>query len=86
MKPTCAQLILISEALGMDSGRIREKIRQNATEIVRLHSRVHETVRHRQESPKKRLEWEKACAEFHRCIPNSLSPEATSVRLAHHGR
>jgi hypothetical protein len=48
----------------MDSERTRERIRENATEIVRLHSRVQETVRHRQESPTKRLEWEKACAEF----------------------
>jgi len=49
----------------MDSDRIREKIRENAAEIVRLHSRIHETVRRRGENPKKRLEWEKACAEFH---------------------
>lgn len=49
----------------MDSERIRERIRENATEIVRLHSRAQETERHRQESPTKRLEWEKARAEFH---------------------
>jgi hypothetical protein len=50
----------------MDSDRIKEKIRENAAEIGRLHSRIHETVRHRHEGPKERLAWERVCAEFHK--------------------
>lgn len=49
----------------MDSDGIKERIRESAAEIVRLHSRIRTTVRHRGENSKKRLEWEKACAEFH---------------------
>ncbi len=48
----------------MDSDRIKERIRENAAEIVRLHSRIHETVKHRTKSPEKRCEWEQACSEF----------------------
>lgn len=58
----------------MDSDRIKERISENAAEIVRLHSRIHETVRDRQESPKKRLEWDRACAEFHRRYSNLAFP------------
>jgi len=58
----------------MDSERIKERIRENAAEIVRLHSRIHETVRHRHENPKKRLEWEQACAEFHKRYSNLAFP------------
>lgn len=58
----------------MDSERIKEQIRTSAEEIVRLHSRIHETVRHRQESAKKRLEWEQACAEFHTRYSNLAFP------------
>ena len=32
---------------------------------MRLHSRIHETVKYRTKSPEKRREWEQACAEFH---------------------
>jgi hypothetical protein len=42
----------------MDSYRINERIRENAAEIVRLHSRIHETVKHRTKNPEKRREWE----------------------------
>ena len=49
----------------MDSYRIKERIRENAAEIVRLHSRIHETVKHRTKNPEKRREWEQACEEFH---------------------
>ena len=49
----------------MDSDRLKRSIREGAAEIVRLHSRVHETVKDRGKSPEKRSEWEKACAEFH---------------------
>jgi hypothetical protein len=49
----------------MDSEHLRQQIRDNAQEIVRLHSRIHETYLQRSESRDKRGEWEKACAEFH---------------------
>lgn len=49
----------------MDSDHLREQIRENAQEIVRLHSRIHETVKNRGESPEERREWELACKEFH---------------------
>lgn len=58
----------------MDSEGIKEHIRKNAAEIVRLHARIHETVRHRQESAKKRLEWEQACADFHTHYSNLAFP------------
>ena len=44
---------------------MKERIHENAAEIVRLHSRIHETVKYRTKSPGKRREWEQACAEFH---------------------
>jgi hypothetical protein len=49
----------------MDSELIKERIRENAAEITRLHSRIDETYSHRSESAEKRHEWEQACAEFH---------------------
>lgn len=49
----------------MDSDRLKQSIREGAAEIVRLHSRIHETLTDRAKSPEKRHEWEKACAEFH---------------------
>jgi hypothetical protein len=49
----------------VDSNRLKERIRENAAEIVRLHSRIHETLADRAKSPEKRLKWEQACAEFH---------------------
>jgi hypothetical protein len=49
----------------MDSDRIRQTIRDNAAEIVRLHTRIHETYALRRLSPEKWSEWEYACAEFH---------------------
>jgi hypothetical protein len=49
----------------MDSARLKETILKNAAEVVRLHSRIHETLKQRNESPKKQREWEAACAEFH---------------------
>jgi hypothetical protein len=49
----------------MDPDRIKELIRKNAAEIALLHSRIHETVKHRTKNPEKRREWEQACAEFH---------------------
>jgi hypothetical protein len=65
----------------MDSERIKETIRKNAAEIVRLHSRIHETVRNRNESAKKRLEWEQACAELHRRYSNLAFPGGYACAL-----
>src|SRR5215469_12391104 len=50
----------------MDSDRLRRAILENAKEIVRLHTLVHETFRHRNQSPRKRAEWQQAAAEFRR--------------------
>jgi hypothetical protein len=49
----------------VDSSRIKEQIRQSAEEIVRLHSRIHETLPNRGKNPAKTREWEQACADFH---------------------
>lgn len=49
----------------MNSERTKERIRENAAEIGRLRSRIHETYAHRAKSPEKRREWQQACAEFH---------------------
>jgi len=68
------QLVFTSGPLKMDSKRIKETIRKNAAEIVRLHSRIHEAVRNRNESAKKRLEWEQTCAELHRRYSNLAFP------------
>lgn len=38
---------------------------ENATEIERLHRRIHETVKRRSESAAAREEWSRACSEFH---------------------
>jgi hypothetical protein len=45
---------------------MKERIRDDAAEIVRLHSRIHETYTERSKSPKNKREWEQACAEFHK--------------------
>src|SRR5215472_13266580 len=45
----------------MDSERIKERIRENAAEIVRLHSRIHETCTQRSKSSEKMREWKQAC-------------------------
>jgi hypothetical protein len=44
---------------------MKQRIRENAAEIVRLHSRIGETYARRSQSPERMQEWEKACAEFH---------------------
>jgi hypothetical protein len=49
----------------MDSDRLKEVILKNASEIVRLHSRVHETLPFRSQNSEKLEAWEHACAEFH---------------------
>ncbi len=40
-------------------------MQQNAAEIVRLHRRIHETVKERSTSDAGRLAWKQACADFH---------------------
>lgn len=37
----------------------------NATELRRLHARIHETFRTRDRSPEAKEAWKQACAEFH---------------------
>ena len=49
----------------MDAASIKRTILENGAEITRLHTRVHETFRHRGESKRHRDEWSLACAEFH---------------------
>jgi hypothetical protein len=49
----------------MDSARIKERILENAAEIVRLHSRIREALPGRGKSPEKTREWERACMDFH---------------------
>lgn len=42
-----------------------QTIDANATELRRLHARIHETLRTRHRSPEDRETWERACADFH---------------------
>lgn len=49
----------------MDSESLKRLILENASEIVRLHSRIHEALPDRDKKPAGRREWEQACAEFH---------------------
>jgi hypothetical protein len=44
---------------------LRGFILQNAEEINRLHSRVHETFKSRDKNEHTRREWQNACKEFH---------------------
>ena len=49
----------------MRSADVKATIQRNAGEIVRLHDRVHETVRYRHLNAESREAWKRACAEFH---------------------
>jgi hypothetical protein len=49
----------------MNSEQIRYMIRENADEIVRLHSRIHESFAQRDSSLEKKQAWSHACSEFH---------------------
>jgi hypothetical protein len=58
----------------MHSAKIKEQIEEDAAELRRLHSRIHETVKRRDESQALRELWSQACAEFHAryaslCLP-----------------
>ncbi len=55
-------------------GDLAAEIRANAHEIVRLHSRIDETVRYRSRSSADREEWSRACAEFHQRFPDLIFP------------
>lgn len=80
-----------------DRDQLRAQMIQNAAEINRLHQRIHETVKRRDENAELREEWSQACAEFHAnynqlCLPGgwnagfldrllSGDPEAAEVAL-----
>jgi hypothetical protein len=49
----------------MDSDDTRSLIERNASEIARLHARIHETVKLRGRGHAEKRQWEQACAEFH---------------------
>jgi hypothetical protein len=49
----------------MDSDDTRSLIERNASELSRLHARIHETVKLRGRGQAEKREWELACAEFH---------------------
>ena len=49
----------------MPSDQLKKLILANAAEIVRLYSRIHETLRFRGQSPEQTEEWSRACLEFH---------------------
>ena len=48
----------------MDSEGIKERIRENAAEIVRLHSRIHETYSQRAESAENDVSGKKRVQSF----------------------
>jgi hypothetical protein len=50
----------------MPSDQIKQLIEANSAEVARLHKRIHETFARRDMSPEKRVEWKRACEEFHR--------------------
>jgi hypothetical protein len=57
-----------------DREQLRAMMIENAAEINRLYSRIHETVKRRSESEEAWKEWSQACEEFHAhyeelCIP-----------------
>jgi hypothetical protein len=58
----------------MHSTELTELIRRNERELQRLHKRIHESVKHRDESEEKRLEWSLACEEFHTRIDSLAFP------------
>jgi hypothetical protein len=58
----------------MKQDQIKRLIEENAEECKRLHVRIHETVKLRDKGPKKKQEWEEACAEFHTRYSNLAFP------------
>jgi hypothetical protein len=66
------------------SVELREKLRsqmiENAAEINRIHRRIHEAFKRRDESDELRQEWSEACAEAHLryselCLPGGWPPD-----------
>jgi hypothetical protein len=49
----------------MTTAQTKDQMLRNAAEIVRLHKRIHETVKERGTSQAGRVAWQNACAEFH---------------------
>jgi hypothetical protein len=80
-----------------DRDQLRAQMILNTSEIIRLHRRIHETVKRRGESAKARQDWSQACEEFHArydqlCLPGgwdagfldrllSGDPDAVEVAL-----
>ncbi len=56
-------------------------MQQNATEIVRLHARIHETVKDRSTSATGLAAWRASCAEFHARINHLAFPGGYSEAL-----
>jgi hypothetical protein len=50
----------------MEADRLKTTILENAAEVARLHTRIHETFKRRGENPQKHREWELACEKFHK--------------------
>jgi hypothetical protein len=81
----------------LDRDKLRAQLIENAAELNRLHRRIHETVKRRDENEKQREKWSQACAEFHArynqlCLPGgwdtgfldrllSGDPDAVEVAL-----
>jgi len=49
----------------MNSENLKKLMLRNAAEINRMHARIHETHKVRDQSPEKWQEWMRACEDFH---------------------
>jgi hypothetical protein len=58
----------------MNSDHIKDQIRANAAEVVRLHSRIHATFKRRDDNAAAYEEWKVACASFHERYDNLAFP------------
>jgi hypothetical protein len=59
---------------------LRKKMTENAARINRLHQRIHETYKRRDESDELHQQWSQACSEFHAhyaelCLPGGPYPD-----------
>ena len=59
----------------------RALIDRNASEIARLHARIHETLKHRSRGSAEKQEWQQACAEFHASYDELAFPGGYSGAL-----
>src|SRR5579863_2719555 len=64
----------------MDSEQIRQTIRENSAEIVRLHNRTHETSGSRGQSPQALADWQGACAQFQNKANSSVMDSRSQKR------